>query len=119
MAVPSQPQTIRDLLLRLAGGADDAAALPPPLIATALEERLAAPRKAKPCWAIVHSITDHGLVLLHERPFVQRHLTLRFQGPAGEVVRIVVAAAHSRSAGPLVETDAVFQRVGVEIRELT
>ncbi|HVX16272.1 MAG TPA: hypothetical protein VHC22_34115 [Pirellulales bacterium] len=112
------PTSFVELIRRLAPDVPEDTCGCPPLVASAIEMQAATGKRQRPFWVIVHSLTDHGLRLLHARPLHSTGLCLRIQTKDGAVVQAMLVAKESHPNGPLFETSAEFHRVGLDVGQL-
>jgi hypothetical protein len=60
----------------------------------------------KRTWAILHSISDWHVRLIHPRPLKNLQFDVEVKSPGGEVLRFVLAVGKSTKVGELYETSA-------------
>jgi hypothetical protein len=101
-----------DLIARLAPApAVDAVAMSP-LIAAAVELRNDGALSDRRTWAVLHSVTDSELRLIHPGPFQASRIAIEVGSHTGEVLRVVLEPAETRKQGELFETCARFVQLG-------
>jgi hypothetical protein len=59
-------------------------------------------------WAVLHTVTESGLQLIHWKPIRSPQLTVRIEFPRNETLEILVAIESSESYGSLYGTAARF-----------
>lgn len=67
---------------------------------------VAARRPAKTTWAVLHSVSDWEVTLIHPRPLGDSQVDVEIEGPAGEVLHFTVAVGRSKKIGAVYETSA-------------
>lgn len=109
--------TFRDLVERLSTAQGDTSSSRP-LIGSlsSLDYRL--PAQARESWAILHSISDAGLKLIHPHRLRCDNVIVTLTGPAGEKLQAVMHRVHTESIGDLFETAAEFLRAPVRATKM-
>ncbi|HVC96533.1 MAG TPA: hypothetical protein VND64_22805 [Pirellulales bacterium] len=73
----------------------------------AAADRRGHPRRPE-SWAIVHTVTDVGLKLIHPHPLAAKHIVVSLVAPAGETLQVLLARRQTEAIGDLCETAAEF-----------
>lgn len=101
--------TFRELVERLSTGQGDGSSSRP-LIGSLSSLDYRVPAQARESWAILHSISDAGLKLIHPHRLRCENVVVTLAGPAGEKLQAVMHRLHTESIGDLYETAAEFLR---------
>lgn len=105
-----QPMTFGDLAVRLVPATSPLVRCCGPLIASIsprgadAEQRPA--RANKPAWAVLYSISDWEVRMIHAQPLNALETDIEISLPAGETLRFAISVGHSQKIGQLYETSA-------------
>ena len=100
--------TFGDLLARLAPVPPEGAVAMRPIIASAVELNRDGTFSDHQTWAVVHSVTDTELRLIHPELFRRSMIAIQINSRAGEILRVVLEAGSCSQQGQLFETRARF-----------
>lgn len=106
------PLTFGDLLSRLAGPLPERCRCCAPLIVSVVPHTARPNSENRPIWAVLHSITDWQVGLIHEQPLGDLQVDVAIKASAGEVLTFSLAVGRSKKNGELYETSAEVVRTG-------
>lgn len=69
-------------------------------------------RARRAAWAVLHSISDWDVRMIHAQPLSGAHLDVEIHSPSGETLRFVLSIGGSKKSGQLYETAAKVVRSG-------
>ncbi|HVX09708.1 MAG TPA: hypothetical protein VHC22_00765 [Pirellulales bacterium] len=104
------PVDFGDLITRVAAPAVPSARVCRPVVASATELPDNGPISNPRLWVILHTITRSTVQLLHSRPLRCDKLSVRIDGPSGEIINVLLAVASTAPRGEIYETTASFYR---------
>lgn len=108
--IQSPPSNFGEVVSRLAPPAVPGASHCRPVVGSVTELADGVPVSEPSMWVIMHTITNSAVHLYHPRPLCSRKLAVRIEGPAGEVVQVMLTAVSTTKQGEIYETTANFYR---------
>lgn len=90
-----------------------------PVVGSAVEMAPENGGKSPRFWVLIHSVTDSGVVLLHQHRLRSRTISVRLAADSGEAVQALLAVSGSQPRGELFETTAQFQHAGLDVGQLS
>ena len=107
-----RPMTFGDLIARLAPAPPPGAIAASPIIASAAELNGDGTLSGRQTWAVLHSVTDAELRIIHPQPLAAARIVVQIHSRTGEILRAVLEAGACRQQGELFETCARFVPAG-------
>ena len=104
--------TFGDLIARLAPAPPPGAIAASPIVASAIELNGDGTHSGRQMWAVVHSVTDAELRLIHPQAFGVARIMVQIGSRTGEILRVVLETGACRQQGELFETCARFVPAG-------
>lgn len=107
-----RPATFGDLIARLAPAPPADAVAMTPIIASAIELNGDGSLSDRQMWAVIYSVTDAELRLIHPQSFRSPKIAVEIHSRTGEILRVVLETGSCRGQGELFESCARFVQSG-------
>jgi hypothetical protein len=101
-----RPCTLGNLLQRLTSPREANIRCWGPIIASLAPHKAAGGINETPTWAILHSISDWEVQLIHPQPLKHRQFDVEINAVGGEVIRFVLSVGRSVRIRDLYQTSA-------------